>query len=77
MQVTRRVSLVFLGLSLILLTGDFPLWGADDHLEKFGVFRLDQEIDAPDFSLPDLKGAKRNLSEFQGKFIMLNFWATW
>jgi hypothetical protein len=77
MKVTRRVSLVFFGLSLILLAGDFPLWGAEDHLAKFGVFRLDQEIDAPNFILSDLTGTKRSLSDFQGSFIMLNFWATW
>jgi len=77
MKVIRRVSLYFFGLSLILLTGDFPLWGAEDHLAKFGVYRLDQEIDAPDFTLPDLKGTKRSLGDFQGSFIMLNFWATW
>ena len=77
MKITRRVSLVFFGLSLILLAGDFPLWGAEDHLAKFGVFRLDQEIDAPNFILSDLTGTKRSLSDFQGSFIMLNFWATW
>jgi hypothetical protein len=77
MKVTRWVSFYFLGLSLILLTGDFPLWGAEDHLAKFGVYRLDQEIDAPDFTLPDLKGTKRSLGDFRGSFIMLNFWATW
>ena len=77
MKVTRRVSLVFFGLSLILLAGDFPLWGGEDHLAKFGVNRLDKKIDSPEFTLPDLKGTKRSLSEFRGKFIMLNFWATW
>ena len=77
MKVIRWVSLYFLGLSLILLTGDFPLWGAEDHLAKFGVYRLDQEIDAPNFILSDLTGTKRSLSDFQGSFIMLNFWATW
>ena len=77
MQVIRRVSLVFFVTSLILMTGNLPLWGAEDHLAKFGVYRLDQEIDAPDFTLPDIKGAKRSLSDFRGSFIMLNFWATW
>jgi peroxiredoxin len=38
---------------------------------------LDKKIDAPEFTLPDLKGRKRSLSDFQGRFIMLNFWATW
>lgn len=34
--------------------------------------------DSPyDFSLPDLKGKIHTLKEFQGKIILLNFWATW
>jgi hypothetical protein len=77
MKVTRQIALYFFGLSLILLAGNFPLWGEEDHLTKLGVYRLDKKIDAPEFTLPDLKGTKRSLSDFQGKFIMLNFWATW
>ena len=77
MKVTGQVALYLFGLSLILLTGDFPLWGAEDHLAKFGVYRLDQGIDAPDFTLSDLEGTKRSLRDFRGSFIMLNFWATW
>ncbi len=76
MKVTRRVALYFFGLSIILPAGQFPLWGAEDYLAKFGVSRLDKKIVAPEFTLPDLKGGKRSLSDFQGKFIMLNFWAT-
>jgi len=30
-----------------------------------------------DFSLPDLDGKPRKLSEFAGKAIVLNFWASW
>ena len=77
MKVTGQVALYLFGLSLILLTGDFPVWGQEDHLATFGVYRLDQEIDAPNFILSDLTGTKRSLSDFQGSFIMLNFWATW
>ena len=77
MKVTRRIALYFFGLSLILLAGDFPLWGEEDYLAKLGVHRLDEKIDALEFTLPDLKGTKRSLSDFRGKFIMLNFWATW
>jgi peroxiredoxin len=32
---------------------------------------------APDFSLPDLKGATVTLSEYRGKVVLLNLWATW
>lgn len=30
-----------------------------------------------DFTLPDLEGNKVKLSDFKGKVILLNFWATW
>jgi thiol-disulfide isomerase/thioredoxin len=32
---------------------------------------------APDFSLPDLDGKPHTLSEYRGKVVVLNFWATW
>ena len=31
----------------------------------------------PEFSLPDLEGNTRHLKEWDGKVILLNFWATW
>ena len=77
MKVTKQVGLYFLGLFLVLLAGDFRLWAQEDPLAKWGVYRLDPKIDAPEFTLPDLNGTKRNLSDFQGKLILLNFWATW
>jgi peroxiredoxin len=33
--------------------------------------------EAPDFSLPDLSGATHRLSEYRGKVVFLNLWATW
>lgn len=37
------------------------------------------EVDqlAPDFKLKDLEGQQRELGEFRGKVVLLNFWATW
>lgn len=32
---------------------------------------------APDFTLLDLKGNKVSLSEYKGKVVYLDFWATW
>src|SRR6201984_227165 len=32
---------------------------------------------APDFSLRDANGAPVRLSDFKGKVVLLNFWATW
>ena len=55
MKVTRRIALLFFGLSIFFLAGDFPLWGEEDHLAKFGINRLDKKVDAPEFTLLDLK----------------------
>lgn len=32
---------------------------------------------APEFQLKDLKGNTVSLSDFRGKVMLLNFWATW
>ena len=32
---------------------------------------------APPFTLSDLQGTKRTLADFQGKVVLLFFWATW
>ena len=31
----------------------------------------------PDFNLPDVSGKQHNISEWQGKIRVINFWATW
>ena len=32
---------------------------------------------APNFTLKDLNGEKRSLSDFKGKYILIDFWASW
>ena len=38
---------------------------------------LTQSSPAPDFSLQSLDGKTMRLSDFRGKAVLLNFWATW
>jgi hypothetical protein len=36
-----------------------------------------QSLDAPDFALPDLSGAKQSLSQQRGNKVLLVTWASW
>jgi peroxiredoxin len=36
-----------------------------------------QDPTAPDFALKDLNGTEWSLSDFEGKVLFMNFWATW
>lgn len=42
-----------------------------------GVETDDNFPDAPEFSIMDLRGNEISLSDYMGKVIFLNFWATW
>jgi len=51
-----------------------------DRTRKHGPIKLVgdvQGVPAPDFTLPSLDGRKVKLSDFRGKAVLLNFWATW
>ncbi|MBR4026779.1 MAG: redoxin domain-containing protein [Lachnospiraceae bacterium] len=44
---------------------------------SFNEFDTSQRTPAPDFTVTDNTGASVNLSDFFGKPIIINFWATW
>jgi len=56
--------------------------GSSEGLEM--ITRLNGIIDpilvdmlAPGFAIPDVKGNKIQLTDFKGKYILIDFWATW
>jgi peroxiredoxin len=53
---------------------------AKAHQESFkamGVVLPRNELPAPDFTLQNSNGNSVSLSDFKGKAVLLNFWATW
>ena len=46
-------------------------------LNRAGMATVRPSQSAPDFSLEDNNGARIRLSEYKGKVVLLNFWATW
>lgn len=65
------IILVVLAVSGWYASTLFQTNGEDSSLASARIKAL------PDFSLPDLDGTPRNLQEWKGKVLVVNFWATW
>ncbi len=81
MLMTRALRLV----AVILLAA---LWGCDSGYSELPIVeeksaqpaaysRPDINTPAPAFRLMDLEGTPHSLAAYQGKVVLLNFWATW
>ncbi|WP_256011517.1 TlpA disulfide reductase family protein [Desertivirga xinjiangensis] len=46
-----------------------------ERMEKAKAFAVGQP--APDFEAPSVKGGALKLSDFKGKYVLLDFWASW
>jgi len=69
----RRTNTVFVVIALLVaLAGlpDFDGWSMGSRVPTVGM-------QAEDFSLIDLEGKSQNLSQYRGKIVLVNFWATW
>ncbi len=49
----------------------------EELMHALGIQLFKEELRAPQFTLPDLKGNPTRLADFEGKLVLLNFWATW
>lgn len=67
------IALIVLGAVIL-----FWLQVKDDvSVNPTGQARLGKGLPAPDFSLPALDGQRIRLSDYRGKVVLLNIWATW
>ncbi len=62
-----KAALAIILVSVLLITSCF---GVTEQEAKIGNR-------APNFKLPNLEGQSISLKDFQGKTVLLNFWATW
>jgi peroxiredoxin len=49
------------------------------HLDKLykTIKKVAITAHAPDFSIPDINGKQVKLSDFKGKYVLIDFWASW
>lgn len=67
--VIRTIILLLLGAAVVYTL--YANFTKDDN-KKVAVGKQ-----APDFVLTDMNGEKHRLSDYEGKGVLLNFWATW
>lgn len=49
----------------------------NSHAEKQWLHKVPNIKQAPEFSLLDFDGKSHRLSDYKGKVVIVNFWATW
>ncbi|MFA5388562.1 MAG: TlpA disulfide reductase family protein [Candidatus Omnitrophota bacterium] len=67
----KKIQMVILG-TLALLVAGFVLSGQPALCKGAGPVKK-----APEFSLKDINGKQVSLSDFKGKVLIIDFWATW
>ena len=69
----KKTSTMFVGLVLLATLTALPAfdsWSMGSRVPTVGM-------QAEDFRLTDLAGKEQSLSQYRGKIVLLNFWATW
>ena len=69
----KRTNAVFVGFVLLAALTALPAfngWSMGSRIPTVGM-------PAEDFRLTDLAGKEQSLSQYRGKIVLVNFWATW
>ena len=71
----RMAVLIFIALTVLVIILSLTL--NNSSLEFSNQVAIEGDIPAPDFTFPGLDGKKVSLSDYKGKVVLVNIWATW
>lgn len=74
---TVRYGLMGVAIVVAFLAGNAVMKWFMDNTEGAKEARAVVSLHRPEFMLPDLNGQLRNVSEWDGQVLVVNFWATW
>ncbi|GEK33644.1 TlpA disulfide reductase family protein [Kurthia sibirica] len=69
--------IIFAVMSMLDKKEDKQALLATGDTKEFPVSGIEIDEKAPDFTLQTLDGEDKSLSDYKGKKVMINFWATW
>jgi peroxiredoxin len=69
----KHRQILGIGFAIAMMTASLPAFQGDKPADA----ALQPGHAAPDFAFADLTGARRKLSEFKGKVVLIDFWGTW
>ena len=76
-KIPAMLLIIFiLGLSVLLTSCFIPFRGFSEE-GNAATATSETPVKAPDFTMLDLDNKKISLSDFKGKVVVINFWATW
>ena len=58
-------------------TGNGVAWAHAPEQHQFRLVEFKRPLPAPDFSAENARGGETSLADFRGRYVLLNFWATW
>lgn len=78
MHLRKAAPFLLLGLGLTLIAASVYLFKRDEAPQAaLTVVPVPTNFPAPALTLTDLQGATRSLSDYQGRVVLVNLWATW